>query len=354
VFVDRARIIVKAGDGGGGHVSFRRAKGLPKGGPNGGDGGRGGDIVLAADEGLNTLIDFKGVTFWKAENGESGGKKQCHGADAEDRVIRVPPGTMVFDAQTGEQLADIGPGERAVLAKGGRGGFGNEHFKSPTNQAPRSATPGEPGEERELRLELKVIAEVGLVGLPNAGKSTLLKAITRANPKVGAYPFTTLAPQLGIAELERGRRIVLADIPGLIEGAADGAGLGHDFLRHIERTKVIVHLLDAVPPDESRPADNYRAIRGELLAYSSELAEKPEVIALNKLDLLGDEAERKAAVDGLRAELRLGREHEVFGISGAAGVGLTELLERLWSMLHAGEPEPAGWDSPAAEAGPSA
>ncbi len=343
MFVDRARILVKAGKGGDGKLSFRRAKGLPKGGPDGGDGGKGGDVVLVADEGINTLIDFRGVYEWKAGDGEPGGSKNCTGADADDRLIRVPPGTVVFDEETGEELADLGPGDIAVVAQGGKGGFGNDHFKTSINQAPRYAEPGQPGEERALRLELKVIAEVGLVGLPNAGKSSLLKTITRADPKIADYPFTTLSPQLGIAMVDDDRRIVFADIPGLIEGAAEGAGLGHDFLRHVERTKVIVHLLDVMPPDGSSPAKNYRAIRKELMDYSPELAEKPEIIALNKLDLVGDEAAWEDEVKKLRAELKLGADHEIVGMSGGIGVGTRPLLERLWAMLHRADEPVAGW-----------
>lgn len=343
MFVDRARILVKAGKGGDGKMSFRRVKYNPKGGPDGGDGGKGGDVVLVADEGLNTLIDFRGVYDWKAEPGEPGGSKNCTGANAPDRVIRVPAGTAVYDEETGELLADIGPGESVVIARGGRGGFGNDHFKTSVNQAPRHATPGEPGEERALRLELKIIAEVGLVGLPNAGKSSLLKTVTRADPKIADYPFTTLSPQLGIASLDHDRRIVIADIPGLIEGAAQGAGLGHDFLRHIERTRVIVHVLDAQPPDGSSPADNYRAIRKELMEYSALLAEKPEIIALNKLDLIGDESAWDDAVKKLRAELRLDAGHEIVGMSGGIGVGTRELLDKLWAMLHRRDEAVAGW-----------
>lgn len=343
MFVDRARILVKAGKGGDGKLSFRRAKGMPKGGPDGGNGGKGGDVILAADEGLNTLIDFRGVYEWKAEDGEMGGSKNCTGADAEDRVIRVPAGTMVVDEETGETIADIGPGESAVIARGGAGGFGNDHFKNSVNQAPRHAIPGEPGEVFALRLELKIIAEVGLVGLPNAGKSSLLKTVTRADPKIADYPFTTLSPQLGIALLDADRRIVIADIPGLIEGAAGGAGLGHDFLRHIERTKVIVHVLDCMPPDGASPAANYRAIRKELMDYSPQLAEKPEIIVLNKLDLVGGESEWEDAVKALRAELRLDARHEIVGMSGGIGVGTRELLDRVWTMLHRADEVFEGW-----------
>ncbi|MFT3686176.1 MAG: GTPase ObgE [Phycisphaerales bacterium] len=308
MFVDSALITVRAGRGGAGAVTFRREKFEPKGGPSGGDGGRGGDVLLHAEPGLNTLLDFRNRPDWEAENGENGRKKQQHGADGRHLVIRVPMGTLVFDGKTGEQLADIGmpPNDEFVAARGGHGGFGNEHYKSPTNQTPTYAHPGQEGEVRDLRLELKLLAHVGLVGLPNAGKSTLLKALTHANPKIGAYPFTTLSPQLGVAELDPTRRLVIADIPGLIEGASEGVGLGMDFLRHIERTKVLVHLLDVMPPDGSDPADNYRTIRKELEQYSAPLAEREEVICLNKLDLLENDEAREAAVGKLRAKLKLG------------------------------------------------
>ncbi len=338
MFVDRARIQVFAGKGGDGKVSFRRAKGLPKGGPDGGDGGRGGDVILKVDEGLNTLIDFRGIYDWKAQPGEMGGKKQCTGADADDLVIRVPAGTVVYDEQSGEELADLGPGESVIIAHGGRGGFGNEHFKNSVNQAPRTATPGAEGETKQLVLELKVIAEVGLVGLPNAGKSTLLKSVTRADPKIANYPFTTLSPQLGIAMMGSDRRLVIADIPGLIEGAAEGAGLGHDFLRHIERTTVIIHVLDAFPDDDASPADHYRAIRKELHDYSSELAEKPEIIALNKLDLIAED-EHEEHIAQLRIDLQLDADQEVFPISAATGFGTSDLLQAAWRQLHTDDAE---------------
>ncbi len=321
-------------------MSFRREKFEPKGGPDGGDGGRGGDVVLVADTGLNTLIDFRGRPDWGAENGEPGGRKQCFGADGRDCEIRLPPGTLVFNGQTGELMVDMTPGLRHVIAVGGTGGFGNEHYKSSTNQAPTHAHSGFPGQRFDLRLDLKLIADVGFIGMPNAGKSTLLAALTRANPKIAAYPFTTLAPQLGVAELDGPReqvggqrRIVLADLPGLIEGAAQGAGLGHDFLRHIERTRVLVHLLDAAPPDNSDPAKNYLTIRKELAEYSPELAEREEVIVLNKMDLIPDQADRVAALKRLRSGLKLGRDHEVLALSGAARLGTRELLEKLWTML---------------------
>jgi GTP-binding protein len=332
MFIDSAEITVHAGKGGDGFVSFRRAKGIPKGGPNGGDGGDGGSVVLEADDNINTLLDFRGRHDWRAEDGHPGEGSQCTGAGGDDKIVRLPPGTLVYDADAGDLLADLGRGDRAVIARGGRGGFGNEHFKSATNQTPDYATPGEPGEIRRLRLELKLIADVGLVGLPNAGKSTLLKTLTRAVPKIAAYPFTTLAPQLGIAELDAGRRLVLADIPGLIRGASEGAGLGHDFLRHIERTRIIAHLVDVAPMDGSSPAENYRAIRAELAAHSRALAEKPEVIVLTKLDLLPTKEERREAERDLKAALNLPHTQVVCSISSATGEGVPALLERLWEM----------------------
>ncbi|MBL9001439.1 MAG: GTPase ObgE [Phycisphaerae bacterium] len=337
MFVDQAFITVRAGSGGNGKVSFRREKYEPKGGPNGGNGGDGGCVLFVAEEGMSTLYDLRFQRVWAAKNGEGGGAKQCSGAAGEDLLIPLPPGTLVFDAESGELIHDLKAGERFVIAKGGRGGWGNEHFKTSTHQTPRTAEPGEPGEERRLRLELKLIADVGIVGKPNAGKSTLLAALTAATPKIANYPFTTLSPQLGVAELDLSRRIVLADIPGLIEGAAQGAGLGHDFLRHIERTRILLHLLDAQPEDGSDPAENYRVVRGELAGYSSHLAEKREIIVLNKLDLFTDPAEAAAVVNRLCRELGLRADKDVLVISGAARMGLGELLERLWKELHPAE-----------------
>jgi GTP-binding protein len=343
MFVDQAVISVKAGSGGPGAVSFRREKYIPKGGPDGGNGGDGGSVIASADENVNTLFEFRGQHHWDAQDGEPGGGKQCSGLAGQDRVVRMPPGTMIYDARSGELVADLKPGDRLVIAKGGQGGWGNEHFKTSTNQTPRKADPGEQGESRRLRLELKLIAEVGIVGLPNAGKSTLLAAVTRASPKIADYPFTTLSPQLGVAELEPTRRIILADIPGLIEGAAKGAGLGHDFLRHVERTRVLLHLIDAAPTDGSDPADNYRKIRAEIAEYSPLLAEKQEVIALNKMDLL-DPPARRAIEEHLRESLRLGHADPLLSISGATREGMRELLERLWSMLHpTAVPASEGW-----------
>jgi GTP-binding protein len=328
MFVDEATITVKAGDGGAGCVSFRREKYIPKGGPDGGDGGDGGDVVFVADPNQNTLLDFSGRHHWKAPRGEAGMGKKMYGKSGEDLVIPVPPGTLVYDREHNVLLTDMNtPWKRIVIARGGRGGKGNWHFKSATNQTPRYAEPGGEGQERNLRLELKLIADVGLVGLPNAGKSTLLSVVSAARPKIADYPFTTLEPQLGIVELTGDRRMVFADIPGLIEGARDGAGLGHAFLRHIERTKIIVHLLDLFPPDGSDPADNYRKIRAELEAFSPTLAEKREVIAANKLDLSIEED------DSLDKLMQAIPDKEIFAISGATRQGIDALLEELWRMV---------------------
>ncbi len=334
MFIDEAEITVRGGNGGRGCISFRREKYIPKGGPKGGDGGRGGDVVFFADENVNTLFDFSGQHHWNAPNGEPGRGKQQYGLAGEDMIVRVPPGTLVYDRDTRELIVDMSPaGARHVIAKGGKGGFGNEHFKSSTNQAPKNAEPGEPGEQRRLKLELKLIADVGIVGLPNAGKSTLLSAISDAKPKIANYPFTTLQPQLGIAALDAQRRLVFADIPGLIEGAADGAGLGHEFLRHIERTKILVHLVDIAPENESDPAENYAMIRRELARYSPTLAEKPEIIALNKTDVL-DEADAAKRIAKFGKALKLGHAEPLLSISAATGAGTREMLEQVWKTLR--------------------
>ncbi len=343
MFVDRANLKLKAGDGGNGAVSFRREARINMGGPNGGNGGRGGDVILQVEEGMGTLYDFRGKTIIRAQNGENGGGKQCTGSDASDEIIKVPPGTQVYDEVTGELIFDLGPRDRVIVCKGGRGGFGNEHFKTSINRAPHEAEPGHAGEERQVRLELKLIADVGLVGKPNAGKSTLLAAMTRATPKIGNYPFTTLTPQLGIAAIDPSRRFVIADIPGLIEGASDGAGLGHEFLRHIERTRVIVHLLDVAPPDGSDPAKSYRVIREELEAYSKELAAKPELVVFNKLDQIPDEKERKKIVKKLCDKLELDVRKDVLLISGATREGLEELKVKVWQLLNPKGEHIEGW-----------
>jgi GTP-binding protein len=348
MLIDQAIIFVRSGKGGDGCVSFRREKFVPKGGPDGGDGGRGGDVILLGDQSLSTLLPLTPRPHYRAANGRPGMGKSRHGADGADRIVPVPPGTLVFDHDTGDLLADItGDGQPFVAASGGRGGFGNEHFKSSTNQTPRLATPGEPWVERTLRLELKLIADVGLIGKPNAGKSTMLRAVSRAMPKVGDYPFTTLSPHLGAAALPGERRLVIADLPGLIEGAADGAGLGHDFLRHVERTRLLVHVLDIRPLDGSDPAENYRAIRRELFEYSPVLAEKPEIIALNKVDLLADD-ERERAVGEVIGRLRLDAGDPVVLTSGAAGLGVRELLEACWRAMGGGGNDRGGWSASAA------
>jgi GTP-binding protein len=328
MFIDEALIHVKAGDGGAGCVSFRREKYVPKGGPDGGDGGDGGSVLIIADPQKNTLLDFAGRHHWKATRGQGGMGKKMAGLSGEDLLIPVPMGTLIYDADLNVLLADLAQeGKAVVVAKAGKGGWGNWHFRSPTNQAPRYAQPGTEGQQRNLKLELKLIADIGLVGMPNAGKSTLLSVISAARPKIAAYPFTTLEPQLGIAELPGYRRMVVADIPGLIEGAKEGAGLGHAFLRHIERTKIIVHMLDMFPQDDSDPAQNYRKIRSELEAFSPELAQKREVIAANKMDLATDDS----AVDRLRGLLT---DKQILPISGATHRGLPQLLEILWQILQ--------------------
>lgn len=328
MFIDRAEIFVRGGRGGRGCVSFRREKFLPKGGPDGGDGGRGGNVYLFADPSMTTLLDLTGRHHWMAENGQPGKGKNMTGRSGRDRIVRVPPGTLVYDRDSGRLLRDLDqPGMKILIAHGGRGGKGNLHFTSSRIQVPRFAQPGEDPEERWLRMELKLIADVGLVGLPNAGKSTLLSRMSRARPKIADYPFTTIEPQLGIVELPGFRRFVMADIPGLIEGAHEGVGLGDDFLRHIERTRVIVHLIDIHPlPEQPSPTESYHAIRRELDKYSPQLAAKPEIIVANKIDL----SDTLDAVETLREDL--GRE--VLAISGVTGTGLERLGGRLWSMIE--------------------
>ena len=298
-FVDEARIEVIAGDGGNGAASFRREKYVPRGGPDGGDGGRGGSILAIADRNVNTLVDYRYARIHRAKPGENGRGADQYGRGADDIVLRMPVGTVITDADTGEVVADLDRHDaRALLAKGGKGGLGNIHFKSSINRAPRQSTPGEKGEQRRLSLELKVLADVGLLGLPNAGKSTLIRAISAARPKVADYPFTTLAPQLGVVRVDEGRSFVVADIPGLIEGAAEGAGLGSLFLRHVQRTRLLLHLVDLAPMEggvEAEPAEQVRAIEHELRKYDPGMLEKPRWLVLNKADLMfEDEAREKA------------------------------------------------------------
>jgi len=342
MLIDNAIIVVRSGRGGNGSAAFRRAAGEPKGGPDGGDGGKGGDVVLVGDSHLDTLLEFAYRSQFFAQAGQKGSKKKCHGKDGLDCRLRLPLGCLVFAAETNEFIVDITTaGQEFIVAAGGKGGRGNDHFKTSTHQAPTEFELGGEQIERRLRLELKLIADVGLIGLPNAGKSTLLKSLTRANPKVASYPFTTLAPQLGIAELDGERRMVMADIPGLIERASDGAGLGHDFLKHIERTSVVVHLVDVMPADGSDPIANYRTIRAELAAFSEQLANKPELVAFNKLDLVADE-DRDALLKRLRSRLKLTKA-ECVAISGATGAGRSELMEHCWTLVHGDSAVPDGW-----------
>ena len=336
-FIDEAVIEVHAGDGGNGAVSFRREKYVPRGGPDGGDGGRGGSIYAVADRNINTLIDYRYARIHRAKSGESGRGADQYGRGAQDIVLRMPVGTVIADADTGELIADLArDGERALLARGGVGGLGNIHFKSSVNRAPRQSTPGEKGEQRRLRLELRVLADVGLLGLPNAGKSTLIRAISAARPKVADYPFTTLAPQLGVVRTDERRSFVIADIPGLIEGAAEGAGLGHRFLRHLSRTRLLLHLVDIAPLDpEADPAHDARAIVRELKKYDAALHAKPRMLVLNKLDLVPPE-ERDARVSALVRALRW--KGPVARISAMTGEGTRELVYAVQEWLDRNPP----------------
>lgn len=332
MFVDEARIHVKAGDGGHGCVSFRREKFVPKGGPDGGDGGDGGHVYFQAVADKDTLLDFAGKHHWRAQDGRPGEGSGKSGASGEDLVIPVPAGTLVYDTDLDLLIKDLDqPGLKVLVCRGGKGGKGNKAFATPTHQTPREFETGKPGQERNLRLELKLIADVGLVGMPNAGKSTLLSRCSAARPKIAPYPFTTLEPVLGIVEIPGYRRFLMADIPGLIEGASEGAGLGHDFLKHIERTRILVHILDVMPLDGSDPVANYHAIRGELARHSEVLAQKDEVVVANKIDLDPDGSRTKDLHD------RLGRE--VFPISAATGQGIRELAETLWRKVRGQEHE---------------
>jgi GTP-binding protein len=326
MFVDRVTIEVEAGRGGDGCVSFRREKYVPRGGPDGGDGGDGGSIIVVAEPGVDTLSALVHRKHWRADRGQHGMGSQCHGKSADDLVIKVPPGTVISDDDHDLVLKDLAAeGERVIAAHGGKGGKGNMRFKSATNQAPREFTAGGEGERRRLTFELKVIADVGLVGKPNAGKSTLLSRVSRARPEIADYPFTTKTPHLGIVQIDMDRSLVMADIPGLIEGAHAGAGLGHEFLRHIERTRVLVHLVEPQPMDGSDPIENYRAIRNELVEYGHGLAERPEIIAVSKAELPGAAEVR----DHLAAET--GREVLLF--SAVTGRGLDRLLQVAYSKL---------------------
>ena len=324
MFADRAKIYIRSGKGGDGHVSFRRELYVPNGGPDGGDGGRGGDVIFEVDKGLNTLVDFRHKTKYKAQDGEEGGKKRCHGKDAKDLILKVPEGTVIREAETNKVIADMsGENQRQIILKGGKGGLGNMHFATSTMQVPKYAQPGQPAKELWVNLELKVIADVGLVGFPNVGKSTFLSRVTNAQPKIANYHFTTLSPNLGVVDLEGAKGFVIADIPGLIEGASEGVGLGHEFLRHVERTKMMIHVVDAAGIEGRDPVEDIYKINAELEAYNKEISMRPQVIAANKVDLIYSEDEDP--IQRLRDEFEP-KGIKVFPISGVTGEGLSDLL----------------------------
>ena len=331
MFADRAKIIIRSGKGGDGHVSFRRELYVPNGGPDGGDGGRGGDVIFEVDEGQNTLGDYRHKRKFKAEDGEEGGKRRCHGGDGRDIVLTVPEGTVIMEAESRKVIADMsGDNKRQVVLKGGRGGKGNQHYATATMQVPKYAQPGQPAQELEVLLELKVIADVGLVGFPNVGKSTFLSRVTNAQPKIANYHFTTLSPNLGVVDTENGG-FVIADIPGLIEGASEGVGLGHEFLRHIERTRVLVHIVDAASTEGRDPVDDIYKINKELEAYNPEIAARPQLIAANKIDCIFEDGEENP-VDRLRAEFEP-KGIKVYPVSAATGQGIRELLFGIRQLL---------------------
>ena len=332
MFADRAKIFIKSGKGGDGHVSFRRELYVPAGGPDGGDGGKGGDVIFVVDKSINTLNDFRHIRKYCAENGQDGLKKRCHGKDGEDIIIKVPEGTIIKDAESGKVIVDMSHGhEREVLLKGGNGGKGNQHYATPTMQAPKYAQPGQPAKEMYVTLELKVIADVGLVGFPNVGKSTFLSRVTNAKPKIDNYHFTTLNPNLGVVDLPGADGFVIADIPGLIEGASQGIGLGHEFLRHIERTKVLIHVVDAASTEGRDPIEDINAINAELESYDIGLTQKPQVIAANKADVFfGDEEE--TVISMLKDEFEP-KGIKVFSISAVSGKGVNELLYYVKELL---------------------
>ena len=330
MFADRAKILIRSGKGGDGHVSFRRELYVPNGGPDGGDGGRGGDVIFEVDEGLNPLYEYRHKRKFKAQDGEEGGKRRCHGKDGSDIILKVPEGTIIREAESGKVIADMsGENRRQVILQGGRGGAGNMHFATSTMQVPKYAQPGVPAQELEVLLELKVIADVGLVGFPNVGKSTFLSRVTNAQPKIANYHFTTLNPNLGVVDLQGAPGFVIADIPGLIEGASEGVGLGHEFLRHIERTRVLIHIVDAASTEGRDPVADIYAINKELEAYNEEIAARPQVIAANKIDALGDDEE---PIQRLKDEFEP-KGIRVFPISAVAGKGLKELLYYVRELL---------------------
>lgn len=331
MFADRAKILIKSGKGGDGHVSFRREKYVPNGGPNGGDGGKGGDIIFEVDPGMNTLVDYRHKRKFAAQAGEEGGKDNCHGKNGQDLILKVPEGTVILDAGSGKVIADMsGDNKRQVVLPGGKGGLGNQHFATSTMQAPKYAKPGIEAIELEVILELKVIADVGLVGFPNVGKSTFLSRVTNAEPKIGNYHFTTLSPNLGVVDVDDINGFVIADIPGLIEGASEGIGLGHEFLRHIERTKVIIHMVDGASVEGRDPIQDIKTISSELEAYDANLLKKPQVIAANKMDVLG--ADGDDVLKALREEFEP-KGIKVFSISAVSGTGVKELLYEVVNLL---------------------
>lgn len=333
MFADRATIIIRSGKGGDGHVSFRREKYVPDGGPDGGDGGNGGDVIFEIDEGQNTLGDYRHKRKYKAGDGEEGGKKRCHGSNGNDVVLKVPEGTVIMDAQSGKVIADMsGENRRQVVLKGGHGGKGNQHYATPTMQVPKYAQPGQPAQELEVLLELKVIADVGLVGFPNVGKSTFLSRVTNARPKIANYHFTTLSPNLGVVDTENGG-FIIADIPGLIEGASEGVGLGHEFLRHIERTRVIIHIVDAASTEGRDPVEDIYKINKELEAYNQEIASRPQVIAANKIDCIYNN-EEEDPIQRLKQEFEP-KGIKVYPISAVTGQGVRELLFHVKELLDA-------------------
>lgn len=337
MFADRAKIWIRSGKGGDGHVSFRRELYVPNGGPDGGDGGDGGDVIFQVDEGLNTLTDYRHRRKYAAQDGQEGGKRNCHGKSGQDVILKVPEGTVIKDAGSGKVIADMSAdNRRQVVLKGGKGGIGNQHFATSTMQVPKYVKPGQPAQELEVMLELKVIADVGLVGFPNVGKSTLLSRVTNARPKIANYHFTTLNPNLGVVELD-GAGFVIADIPGLIEGASEGVGLGHDFLRHIERTRVIIHMVDAASVEGRDPVEDIYAINRELEAYNPEIAARPQIIAANKIDAIWEE--ENSPVDRIRQEFEP-KGIKVCPISAVSGQGLKELMYEVQRILDTMEDKP--------------
>ncbi|MCU6746679.1 MULTISPECIES: GTPase ObgE [Lachnospiraceae] len=338
MFADRAKIFIRSGNGGNGHCSFRRELYVPNGGPDGGDGGDGGDLIFEIDKGLNTLVDFRHKRKYAAGDGEEGGKRKCHGKNGKDLILYVPEGTVIKEAKTGKVIADMsGDNKRQIVLKGGKGGLGNQHFATATMQVPKYAQPGQPAMELEVLLELKVIADVGLVGFPNVGKSTLLSRVTNAEPKIANYHFTTLNPNLGVVDLEGAKGFVMADIPGLIEGASEGVGLGHQFLRHIERTKLIIHVVDAAGTEGRDPVEDIYKINAELKAYNPDIAMRPQVIAANKTDLIYDIEE--SPIERLKKQFEP-KGIPVFPISGVSGQGISDLLYYVSKQLESMDSTP--------------